>query len=416
MQPRLSTRNSHAVPISLFPGSLPVARARRPLGYTLDEMELQYVGPHALRLIRAGNTQVRRLGYLTAICGVAKETPRARDLVASDLVEWHLAHAEDFASYRRLVSGRGAVMSVGAATRYLDVAEALSLVSSTAGAVARSPFADLVNILAKQAGGVSFAQPSALRLFYLYWLLLHDADFLILVLAAAAHGVSIKDLQSRFQSLFVERLEAKRAVVSPGLWRDAIDESLFRATHRWRRPERYAEHLLPPRAEWLLDLGMLQATAYRKRTYLLSENGSQFLELLPRIAGTGIVDVSGDWMWSESLGTIAKVATEVQDVRLWSTLSDADRSDLVAGWLVEAFSTFALLGMKAAAMLPTLLFACIKCTVENRVHVNLAELANWIDTSRIEGIGQYRVLQSPNESAAYIRQVSSPRENLSDGC
>lgn len=370
----------------------------------------QYLSGFALRTVTKGNTQVRRLGYLTAICKLLPSSTPTVDSVIKNFADWAAAHQKHLKEYARERDGQGAVnpRHQSGPKRYLEVADGLQFVARTGGKIVLSRFGELLRTLAflKNAKNPFFLSHAEL-LFYSYWLLLNDADFLLLVMDAASQGQDLQlgDLQAQFRYRFIERLEAKRDLVSNTAGRRELDEAIRRAHNEWRNPERYAEHIVPTRASWLLDLGFLEPSEYKKNRYVLSSQGAHLREALVPILSTDLRDVTGDWLWEKSFTVIEESLEGVGGKTPWGSLSDQERRALLEEPMRKAYEQFLLFGMRACSMLPVLIYCVIALIVNHGIQVNLADLASWID-KRGASVGfSYRIHLSSLEADSYIQMM-----------
>jgi len=367
----------------------------------------QYLGGFVFRIVTAGNTQVRRLGYFTAISQhLPLSTPNV-DSLARSLLKWAAEHQEHLKEYARERDGQGAINPElpSGARRYLSVADGLQFVAKTGDRIVLSRFGDLLRILALlEKTRNPFFLSHAELLFYAYWLLLNDADFLLLIMDAASEGQGLQlgDLQAQFQHRFIKRLEAKWDLVSDIAGQRELDNAVNRARYKWQNPERYAEHIVPTRAGWLLDLGFLEPGEFKKNKYVLSKQGAHLRELLEVIPSTNLRDVTGDWLWKRSFSNIEESLRTVANKGSWDSLSDQERLLLLERPMGEAYGYFPLLGMRACSMLPALIYCVIVLTVQHNIEINLADLASWIDKYGASVGFSYGIHLSPLETDSYI--------------
>lgn len=369
-----------------------------------------YVGGFAFRVVTKGNTQVRRLGYLTAICQVLPSSTPTTDSITRNLISWASENQEHLEEYAREHDGQGAINPErqSGPKRYLEIADGLQFVARTGGKIVLSRFGELLQSLAflGKARNPFFLSHAEL-LFYTYWLLLNDADFLLLVMDAASqgHGLQLGDLQAQFQYRFIERLEAKRNLVSNIAGRGELDDAIRRARNEWQRPERYAEHIVPTRASWLLDLGFLEVSEFKKKRYVLSSHGIHLREALVLIPPTELPDVTGDWLWEKGVTLIEESLESVNSKIPWGDLSDQERRQLLEEPMRKAYRQFPLFGMRACSMLPALIYCVIELIVNHGIQVNLADLASWIDKQGASVGFSYKVHLSPLETDSYIQKI-----------
>ncbi|TET43105.1 MAG: hypothetical protein E3J66_02400 [Dehalococcoidia bacterium] len=370
----------------------------------------QYRGDFVFRTVTAGNTQVRRLGYLTAISQILPSSTPTTDSIIKNLAIWASENQEHLEEYARERDGQGAINPEyqSGPKRYLEAADGLQFVARTGGKIVLSRFGELLRTLAcLEKAKNPFSLSHAELLFCTYWLLLNDADFLLLVMDAASQGrgLQLRGLQAQFQCRFIERLEAKRDLVTDIAVREELRDAIQRARNKWQTPERYAEHIVPTRAGWLLDLGFLEPSEFKKKRYVLSSQGTRLREALEPIPSTNLRDVTGDWLWGKSFTAIEESLDGMAGKTRWGDLSDQERRDLLEEPMRKAFQHFPLLGMRACSMLPTLIYCVIVLIVKHGIQVNLADLASWIN-EQVTPVGfPYRIHLSPLEADSYIQMI-----------
>lgn len=368
----------------------------------------QYLSGFAFRTVTAGNTQVRRLGYFTAISQILPSSTPTADSVIRNLLSWASKNQEHLEEYARERDGQGAINPEhqSGPKRYLEVADGLQFVARTGGKIVISRFGELLRTLASLENAKNpFFLSHAELLFYAYWLLLNDADFLLLIMDAASdegQGLQLGDLQTQFQERFIKRLEAKWDLVSDIAGQRELDDAVKRARYKWQNPERYAEHIVPTRAGWLLDLGFLEPREFKKKRYVLSSQGTRLREAFVPIPSTNLRDVTGDWLWGKSFTAIEESLEGVGGKIPWGELSDQERRTLLEEPMRKAYRRFPLFGMRACSMLPTLIYCVIVLTAQHNIQVNLAELASWIENQGASVGFSYGIHLSPLETDSYL--------------
>ena len=369
-----------------------------------------YFGGFTFRTVTAGNTQVRRLGYLTAISEVIPSSTPSIDSVTKNLLYWADKNHKYLIEYARERDGQGAINPKypSGARRYLNVADGLEFVARMGDRIVLSRFGNLLGALASlEKPKNPFFLSHAEILFYTYWLLLNDADFLMLVMDAIpkGRGLEVGDLQAQFQNSFLRRLEAKLNLVSDLVGRQELSDAIGRARNKWKSPRRYAEHIVPTRAGWLLDLGFLKPSEFKKKRYVLNNQGAYLRQALEVIPSTNLRDVTGEWLWERSFSHIEESLKTTTNKTSWNSLSDQERLSLLENPMKEAYEHFLLLGMQACSMLPSLIYCVIVLTVRQNIKVDLADIASWIDEFGASAGFPYRIRLSPLETDSYIQIV-----------
>ncbi len=137
------------------------------------------------------------------------------------------------------------------------------------------------------------------RIFYIYLLLVRDADGILLCISEISNssGKHQKTLQDNFKNGLNKRLLSKQEF-APNNIKSIISEKYRSINFIWKKPEKYAEHIIAPRFEWLSYLGIVEIKRETKSTiYSLTETGKSFYNNLPQILGEdNIKDINDLWI------------------------------------------------------------------------------------------------------------------------
>lgn len=358
----------------------------------------------AYRALESTNTKTRRLAYVTALLSFLGRNSMGERPLLSRMVRWSQEHKPHLSDYWVQTGEVTSTRRNSAGARYLQLATQMDLVAPVAGAYratrAGSVLFYLVEICSTDRN--PFFLTKAEELFYTYILLSRDADVLLTIAASLWNnpGISLSQLQACFQKDFLHRLSQKM----DGDQDEVLRQRLFERraeVGEWRRPERYAEHIVPPRLNWLLDLGFLEAGMFRKHRYLLRETGQRFFEALPRL-GNELVDVTDEWLACEFWRVAATQLIHVESLKRWDRISEPTRQQIFARLLEEAFQKFQNTVVPKVALSQALLYLSIRSMLEYRMEATPTQLQEWLALPQKLNNRRYEVRFSPRENASYL--------------
>jgi len=353
------------------------------------------------RTILATNTKSRRLAYLQALVIILKSGKFTKSQLLEKMAKWSEENTQNLRDYWVETGQITSTHQKSAGSRYIELATSLGLIASISGVYRYTRIGlvllTLIDTTDSANNNPFFLSPES-KLFFAYVLLDKDADFILLIAdyLLSSSNPSLTQMQREFKQLFTERLNAKISVVQDErLRRILLDRRL--EVEAWKKPERYSEHLLPPRLNWLLDLGLLEPGEFAKHRYVFTDSGRQFFNSIP-LQGN-IHEINEQWLQSSFWASISLLAESPMVV--WNKLDEQKRSDLAAHFLKIAFKCFRLTNVPRVSLTQTLLFVCISFTLRG-ILVDPLTFANWLSSNQTLNNIRYEIRRSPRENEAYI--------------
>ncbi len=240
------------------------------------------------------NTKTRRLGYLKLLGKYFIKYPQSPysqfyKRYESFVIPYQRQLTESINS-RGIVSANIKGAANGSSARpYIELANSLGFVNAlNKVATASKDFKVYVEILGNQKP-VS-ENPFLLELFdkLFFGENILGKDFfyisILLEIIYIRHTTSFNDIKEVFQGVLIERLKYFQQGYHD--FRDKkVIENIKRIEERissWEKPERYLEHVLMPRLNWLADLHLVQLPKARKRevTVSITAKGNTFFECI----------------------------------------------------------------------------------------------------------------------------------------
>lgn len=360
----------------------------------------------AYRALKDTNTRTRRLAYLTAIILILRRGSLGERLLLSRLVRWSQEHKQHLASYWVQTGEVTSTRRNSSGARYLHLATALGLIVPISGAY-RATKVGLVLLALNGNHGVGynynpFFLTKVEQLFYTYILLERDADMLLTITDSLLKhpGISLAQLQRTFQENFLIRMNMKIELSRDSKLQQYLLER--RAEVReWKNPKRYAEHIVPPRLNWLLDLNFLEPGQFRRHRYFLTETGRRFLETLPRPGGK-FSDVTDEWLTLDFWPSAANKLLDIEPLTEWNRINEARRQGICAQLLRETFKAFQHTVVPKVSLTQALLYLSIRLILEHRIGAAPRHLREWLSSPRILNGRRYEVRFSSQENASYL--------------
>ncbi len=245
---------------------------------------------------------------------------------------------------------------------------------------------------------------AAEKLFYTYYLLKVDADILLTVADSLRENenVSLHQLQHAFREHFLRRLAEKGAMSQDEALRQHLRSRQIEIENEWKKPERYAEHIVPPRLNWLLDLQFLEVEPFQRHRFEVTEAGRQFLSFLSRFGNNGFHDVTEQWLEQDFWESAARHLMNIGDLVQWSSIDEDTRNNAMKQLLTEAFSTFRSTFIPTTPLSQAMLYLCIRLMLEYQVVSSPLDLKTWLATSPVLDRRRYEARLSPRENESYL--------------
>lgn len=359
------------------------------------------------RALESTNTRTRRLAYLSALIRILHRESMSERTILGRLTEWSQEHKGDLANYWVQAGEVTSLRSNSAGMRYVDLGVRMRCITPIAE-VFRTTRVGLVLfslLTIYRQNDNPFLLTPAERLFYAHRILDVDSDLLLAVMdAIASQGpVALSHLQRSFQQILLARIDGKIASASDDVFTRQLSRRRAVIADDWKKPQRYVEHLVPPRVNWLLDLGYLEPEPFRAHRYILTPTAQEFLTSLPRIPGTDLHDVSGHWLGSRYWTTTATTTLTGQRApRYWSELDERERGYAIGELLHSAFRTFQYTPIPKISLTPAAMYLCIRLILDHGIATSPDDLRTWFTSSPILNGHRYEVRVAPRENESYL--------------
>lgn len=361
-------------------------------------MKLQY------RALEGINTKSRRLAYLTVILLILDHSSLSAPLLLKKLTIWSLEHHADLLHYHVPTGEITSTQKNSSSIHYLDLAAKLKLIVPLSGIyqITRTGSVLFALIKSYEQKPNPFFLNAAEKIFYIYCLLQADADILLTLVdnLLTQQELTLGSLQQIFQENFLERLNTKLRSVQNEVLRMQIRDRQLKIK-QWRHVKRYVEHIVPPRLNWLLDLGFLENSVFRHHRLQFTETGRLFFSSLPCFSEDPCVhDVSDQWLNFEYWQAIAEVLLPFKSLAQWTEVLNKEQH--MERLLVEAFNVFHYSLVPRISLTQIMLYLSIRLLLDKQIIASPAALTEWFLTARVINGLRYEVRLSPRENESYI--------------
>ncbi len=143
--------------------------------------------------------------------------------------------------------------------------------------------------------------------------------------------------------------------------------------YTWKNAKSYAKHIIPPRLEWLKDLGVLTQTKEKSR-YQLTGLGGKFYTSLPMLPDSKKRDVNEKWFKENAMASFAPLVLSKRPLMFWHELDSEQQHNFLTPALKKAFRLLDLEAIRRISLYPSLLFMSISLANENNVIAEFQEL------------------------------------------
>lgn len=356
------------------------------------------------RALEGTNTKTRRLAYLTAMVGCLRRESLSLQRLLTLLGKWNKDHANSLQHYYVETGELTFTKHHTAISRYIDLAISLGIITSLAGVYRNTRTGLVLGTLVEQYGLTSnpFFLTAPERLYYTYQILKNDADILLTIVNRITNqpSITLSELQDTFQRDFLDRLEQKLKLCSDELIRRQLLDRISEVHREWKKPKKYAEHIVPPRLNWLLDLLLLDVEKFKKHQYSLSESGQSFFSTLPTLHG--LSDVTSDWIDTDFWKGAAKVFNNRKSWVQWQRMSNLKRRDVLSVLLPDTFKAFRYTFVPKVSASQSLLYLSIRLIIDYGILANPACLSSWLASSQVVNGRLYELRYSPRENESYL--------------
>ncbi|MCK4667324.1 hypothetical protein KAU33_11270 [Candidatus Dependentiae bacterium] len=351
-----------------------------------------------LRFIDSFNTQVRSLPVCIQFLHTIDNSIIPNEIVKNKLLHWSVLN-EESNNFYKYSNGKLTNNSkpTTAYNHYIQLLVDLGLIDKQNTLLKTTKIAKVLLALTSEIHNYSFPFSNIQKAFIFYILLIKDADGLILILDFLKKNPNSSQqiIINNFKDILLQRLQIKKEN-SFGIVRSKISEKYLKIDINWTKSEKYAEHLIPPRLEWLeqLEIISIDKSSNSQRCRLTSQGNSIINNL---IEYENIHDVNNFWLennFSKSIIPFLKISKKL---RSWN-----NQIQVLEQSLLKLFNTF---GLDEAYRIPlnfAKLYLLLDIFIINGISIEMSQIIELFDKNLVFGKISYYIKTSPRETESYI--------------
>ena len=329
-----------------------------------------------LRFISHLNTQVRTLVTISQIVKILGMKSLPKQFLKEALQDWSIQEESISIEYK---NHRGKVTKDGKPTtafnHYLEFSASQKVITIQNHIITNSHLGKVLNKFANKNKGKESQLNEAEIFFYLINLFHYDADALLLTLELLQNydvPVPQERFLERFEGQLKQRLLLKQRCAREQL--QAVLHSKYQEIkYTWKNSKSYAKHIIPPRLEWLNDLGIMTRTK-EKLHYQLTKAGEDFYTSLPTLPESKERDVNEKWFRRNAMAAFAPVVLSRRPLIRWHELDSEQQHSFLAPILKKAFRFLDIETIRRVSLYPALLFMSISLADKHNVIAEFQEL------------------------------------------
>jgi hypothetical protein len=352
------------------------------------------------------NTTVRTLSIVSQIIKIIGQKQLPKQFLKSALVEWSTTEekkSSDYKNHRGKITENGKTTS--AFQHYLDFSFFLGLITYHGDLLMLSRLGLLLNKLLNESKEIESLLTKEEKLFYLIILFQNDADAFLLtihLLNQYSDLIAQERLFEQFESKLKERLLTKLK------YANELSQSIIREKYRvveveWKKAESYAKHIIPPRLEWMADLGILNRIKRGSKIfYKSSRQGNELYKSFLSLPDSDLCDINENWLRTKAMNSLTPVICNNIPLKKWSELAKAKRMALLKPYLDMVFNYFNFDGAMRISLYPAFLFIIINLAATQNIVVEFSELEIEFKNSILVGSRKYSMRSAARINEGYI--------------
>lgn len=329
-----------------------------------------------------------------------------RKLIRELLTKWSLEQELKNNDYKNI---KGKITDNGKETStlryYLELTGSLGLTSHFNNFFSNTNISYVfLHFLKEKNPDSSFNLDISEKVFYLFQLFYIDADGILLTLTTLkeAEKKSQSELQKKCKEVLNRRLLAKQEMAPP-ITKITISEKYRIINFVWKKPEKYAEHIISPRLEWLSSLGLVNILRSGTITsYSFTDIGLLFFEAVPVLSiDSSVKDINDGWIFNDLFVHIEQLYfSELKSV--FPQNEPSNKKDLVKKSLQKAIAVVKSSSSFRFPLLDTLLFICMDNILSKKAFLKFSDvISEFSDGLIIEG-KQYFLKEAARINESYI--------------
>lgn len=355
-----------------------------------------------LSFIESLHTTVRSLEICSEIIRVIGKDQTPREILQKQIFNWSNKIENIYAGYRNL---KGKLTKdqkpTTAFIHYVDFLNNINLISKLNDNYRNTKYGMLLNYLNKEKDEMTFRLTKEEKLFYLLILFKIDSDGLLTALNLIIEPLpSQKKILEKFYNVFTNRLETKLKY-SNNFGKIEIEEKLRNISVNWNNIQKYSEHIIPPRLEWLSSLELINIKRNSSETgYSVTEKGREFYRQIP-ILENQVNDLNTFWYNNHAITTFSNIIWDT-DLVAWNKFHDSNKDNYFKIVLYKAVDIYGKDGAMRMSLNITLLFIILELIKNYKIIIEFVEIEKMLSPIFITEKFIFSLHKAARETESYI--------------
>lgn len=215
--------------------------------------------------------------------------------------------------------------------------------------------------------------------FFLFFILSNDELYfwvLLNIIYIENNETTYKKIKEVFQSYLLSELQEVIKNSSLSAKDKGKITTKIKRIKEWKNPERYLEHIIEPRINWLIDLDLLDKNAFQKNNISLSKKGLMLFDVLNSYYDIFLEKylISGQLLCSDFFDMISEL------YEIDALPNNENNFNLIDNYINESFSLFKTLAPNRVTASQAILYTCFMMLFKEKKIVNFCTIKNYLSS------------------------------------
>jgi len=330
-----------------------------------------------LRIIEHTNTQVRFLPIISQILRTIGSRSSSLNILESVLLKWSIEQERNSTEYKN----HNGILSnnekpTTAFQYYIELMMNFGFITKINEVVRNSKYGILFLTLDKLNFDRNFFSQIE-KMFFFFFIIQKDADNIIMLLQMIKENDGIADqtlLRANYESYLKKRLQLK-ANNSHSFSQNAVLDKLRKVEYEWQNAKEYSKHIIPPRMEWLVDIGILKKNETKRiKRFEFTEFGIRFYNSLEFVDDSELKDVNYIWLEDKLVYEFQYLFKNENLINDFNSLDEYSKNNFLGEILPLAYKELDNDGLRRVSGLPFYLFIMIIGLSKYKISVPFSSL------------------------------------------
>jgi predicted transcriptional regulator len=180
-----------------------------------------------------------------------------------------------------------------------------------------------------------------------------------------------------------------------------IEEKLRNISVNWNNIQKYSEHIIPPRLEWLSSLELINIKRNSSETgYSVTEKGREFYRQIP-ILENQVNDLNTFWYNNHAITTFSNIIWDT-DLVAWNKFHDSNKDNYFKIVLYKAVDIYGKDGAMRMSLNITFLFIILELIKNYKIIIEFVEIEKMLSPIFITEKFIFSLHKAARETESYI--------------